>query len=90
MEKLIRTANHCFFFQRSKKRCDNPTVRDFGFNDNTIKSQFSVRPLAGNVQGPVGRFNRISDEPLPKRKKMLCPKTYYKPNLHMCIIRKSG
>ena len=73
------------------RSCDNPTVRDFGYNDNTIKSQFSVRPIAGNVQGPVGKFNRISDEPLPKRKKMLCPKTLnYKPNLHMCIITKFG
>ena len=61
--------------------CDNPTVRNFGYNDNTIKSQFSVRPIAGNVQEPFGKFNRISDEPLPKRKKMLCPKNLnYKPN----------
>ena len=51
------------------RRCDNPTVGDFGYNGNTIKSQFSVRPISGNVQGPVGKFNRISDEPLPKRKK---------------------
>ena len=29
--------------------CDNPTVRDFGYNDNTTKSQFSVRLIAGNV-----------------------------------------
>ena len=49
------------------RRCDNTTVRDFGHNDNTIKSQFSVRPIAGNVKGPVGKFNRISDEPLPKK-----------------------
>ena len=52
------------------RRCDNPTVCDFGYNDNTIKSQFSVRPIAGNVPGPVGKFNRISDEPLPKGKKI--------------------
>ena len=51
------------------RRCDNLTVCDFGYNDNIIKSQFSVRPIAVNVQGPVGKFNRISDEPLPKRKK---------------------
>ena len=70
------------------RRCNNPTVHDSNYNNNTIKSQFLVRPIAGNVQGPVGKFNRISDQPLPKRKKMLRPKTLnYKPNLHMCIVR---
>ena len=58
------------------RRCDNPTVRDFGYNDNKIKSQFPVRPIAGNVQGPVGKFNRISDEPLPKRKKDDLPQNF--------------
>ena len=33
----------------------------------------TVRPIVGNVQGPVGKFNRISDEPLPKRKKDALP-----------------
>ena len=55
------------------RRCDNPTVRDFSYNDNTIKSQFSARPIAGNVQGPVGKFTRISEEPLPKIKKNALP-----------------
>ena len=55
------------------RRYDNPTVCDFGYNDNTDKSQVSVRPIVGNVQGPVGKFNRISDEPLPKRKKDALP-----------------
>ena len=30
-------------------RRDNHTVRDAGYNDNTIKSQYSVRLIAGNV-----------------------------------------
>ena len=55
------------------RKCDNPTFRDFGYNGNTIKSQFSVRQIAGNVQGLVEKFNRISDEPLPKRKKDALP-----------------
>ena len=50
-------------------RRDNPSVRDVGYNDNTIKSQFSIRPIAGNVRGPGGKFNDIDDTPLPKRKK---------------------
>lgn len=36
---------------------------------NTIKSQFSLRPIAGNVQGPGGNNNEIYNEPLSKRKK---------------------
>ena len=51
------------------RRKDNPSVRDVGSKDNTIKSQFSVRPIAGNVQGTVGKFNEIDDTPLPKRRK---------------------
>ena len=31
-------------------RRDNPNIRDVGYNDNTIKAQFSVRPIVGNVQ----------------------------------------
>ena len=50
------------------RRCDNPTVRDFGCNDNTIKLQYSVRPIAGNVRGPDSKFNEIITEPLPKKK----------------------
>ena len=50
------------------RRCDNPTVRDFGYNNNTIKLQYSVRPIAGNVQGSVSKLNEIITEPLPKKK----------------------
>ena len=41
----------------------------------TIQSShsFQVRPIAENVQGPVGKFNGVSDEPLPKRKKDALP-----------------
>ena len=59
------------------RRRDNPSVKEVGYNDNTIKCQFSVRPIldvqvcpiAGNVQGQVGKFNVIENEPLPKRMK---------------------
>ena len=49
-------------------RRDNPTVRDAGYNDNTIKSQYSVRPIAGNVRANLHKFNIIDETPLPKRK----------------------
>ena len=51
------------------RRKDNPSVRDAGYNDNTIKSQFSVRHIAGNVQGTVGKFQYIDNTPLLKRTK---------------------
>ena len=51
-------------------RKDNPSVKDVGYNDNTIKSQFSIRPIAGNVHGNGNKFNIIDETPLPKRKKL--------------------
>ena len=50
------------------RRRDNPTLRDTGYNDNTIKTQYSVRPIAGNVRANLNRFNDIDETPLPKRK----------------------
>ena len=38
-------------------RRDNPTVRDARYNDNTIKSQYSVRPIAGNVRSNLHNAN---------------------------------
>jgi len=48
---------------------DNPRVIDVGYNDNTIKSQFSVRQIGGNVRATDTKWNEISNEPLPRRKK---------------------
>ena len=50
------------------RRQDNPTLRDTGYNDNTIKTQYSVRPIAGSVRANLNRFNDINETPLPKRK----------------------
>ena len=47
-------------------RRDNPSVKDVGYNDNTIKSQFSVRPIAGNINVQVGKYDVNNTEPLPK------------------------
>jgi hypothetical protein len=38
------------YFERQRaigRRHDNPRVSDVGYSDNTIKSQFYVRPIAG-------------------------------------------
>ena len=51
-------------------RKDNPSVKDVGYSNNTIKSQFSIRPIAGNVRGDGNKFNVIDESPLPKRKKL--------------------
>ena len=48
------------------RRFDDLAVCNFGYNDNSIKSQFSVSSHAGNVQGPVRNFNEMCNEPLPK------------------------
>ena len=50
-------------------RRDNPTVRDVGYNGNTIKSQFSILPLGGNVRNRKDKWVNIDATPLPKRKK---------------------
>ena len=50
------------------RRHDNPNVRDVGYNDNTIKSQYSVRAIADNV-GCDDKWNQISTSPLKKQKR---------------------
>ena len=51
------------------RRKDNPNVKDTGYAGNTIKSQFSVQPVGGNVLTSTSKWNSIDDAPLPKRKK---------------------
>ena len=48
-------------------RRDN-LVRDAGYNDNTIKSQYSVQSIVGNVQCQRHNFNEAIGSPFPKRK----------------------
>lgn len=51
------------------RNMDNPNLRQTGYNDNVIKSQMVVRPIAGNVRSKAENWNVIDDEPLPKRHK---------------------
>ena len=56
-------SEHYFGRQRaSDRRRDNPESEE---------SQFSLRPIAGNVQGTIGKFNDIA---LTKRKKIISEK----------------
>ena len=51
------------------RRKDNPNVRDAGYNDNMIKSQFSVQPVGNNVRPRESKWNVIDDTTLPKKKR---------------------
>ena len=56
--------------QRSSgARKDNPSLYDFGYNDNTIRNQNVFKPIAtGNVRDKHINFE-IDTEPVPCRKK---------------------
>ena len=61
--------NYFGFQQALGRRKSNPTVYDTGYNDNTIKTQYSVKQSTGNVRGEESKWNVIETEPLPKRRK---------------------
>ena len=50
-------------------RKSNPAVYDTVYNDNTIKTQYSVEPSTGNVRDEKNEWNVINTEPLSKRHK---------------------
>ena len=53
----------------SGARKDNPSLYDFGYNDNTIRNQKVFKPIAtGNVRGEHINFE-IDTKPVPCRKK---------------------
>ena len=45
----------------------NPRVYDAGYNDNTTKTQYSVKTVAGNVRGSASKWNVIDETPLKER-----------------------
>ena len=49
------------------RRSDNPTVHGLRYNDNTVKNQFSIRPIGGNVYKKE-KFDEICNEPLLKQR----------------------
>ena len=55
-----------------RRRCDNPDIRRFGYNDNTIRIQRSVSSQSGNTRGRKDKnkaWVNVTDDPLPKRKR---------------------
>ena len=73
--KYVLTERFCQdplenYFGRQRSlgaRKDNPSLRDFGYNDNSIRNQKVFKPITGNVQGNANI--EISNEPIPCRKK---------------------
>ena len=51
------------------RRKDNPRLVDVGYNDNTIKTQFTVKPIVGGNVRPCEQTLSLNSEPLKKRKK---------------------
>lgn len=54
------------------RRSDNPDIRMFGYNNNTIRIQRSVSCQSGNTRGRKDKTKawvEVSNEPLPKRNK---------------------
>lgn len=54
------------------RRSDNPDMRQFGYNNNTIRVQRAVTCQSGNTRGRKDKnkaWVNVSDDPVPKRKK---------------------
>ena len=52
-------------------RKDNPSLRAFGYNDNTIRTAKSAKSIIGNVRGSavgLDNLNIIDTTPVPCRK----------------------
>ena len=50
---------------------DNPSLQDFGFNDNAIRNEKIFRPIAGNVRDGQGQSNiEFPCESTPSQKKL--------------------
>ena len=55
-------------------RSDNPSISQFGCNNNTIRMQRSVAPVTGNARDahkskPYVSWSIVDETPLPKRMK---------------------
>ena len=79
--KFVLTERFCqdlleeYFGRQHSIGCrnDNPTVYQFGYNNNAIRMQRSVVNVTGNTQGKYNGKRRVSwnvveDDPLPKQK----------------------
>ena len=56
------------------RRCDNPSMREFGYNDNKLRIQRSILSLQGNTKGRKKdhnetRWYEVDNNSLPRRKR---------------------
>lgn len=79
-EEYVLTERFCQdpleeYFRNQRKlgrRNDNPNMKMFGYNNNTIRVQRSVSCQSGNTRGRKDRdrsWVNVSDDPVPMRKK---------------------
>lgn len=73
-ERFCQDALEEYFGSQRKigRRNDNPDIRMFGYNDNTIRIQRSVSCQSGNTRGRKDKrkaWVNVSNDPLPKRKR---------------------
>lgn len=55
------------------RRSDNPDIRQFGYNSNTIRIERSISCQSGNTKGRKDRkkaWEQVTDDKLPCRKKI--------------------
>ena len=75
MEKFNQDVVEEYFMrQRSlARRNENPTIYQFGYQDNTIRLQLSIVPMTGNTAGKyrkrVASWQVVDNTPLNKRQK---------------------
>ena len=69
-ERFCQDPLENYFGQQraTSARKDNPSICDFGFNDNSIRNQKILQPIAGNVCGQDIGMADFTNEALPCRK----------------------
>ena len=76
IERFNQDCAEEYFERQRSAGCwsDNPSISQFGYNDNTIRMQRSVVPVSGNTWGAHKSKRHVSwsvvdETPLPKRMK---------------------
>lgn len=74
-ERFCQDTIEEFFGNQRKlgRRSDNPDIRAFGYNSNTIRIQRSVSCQSGNTRGRKDKkkaWEQVTDDKLPSRKKL--------------------
>ena len=73
-ERFCQDPVEEFFGQQRQlgRRSDNPDIRTFGYNSNTIRIERSISCQSGNTRGRKDKkkaWAEVTDEKLPCRKK---------------------